>query len=127
MEGFQSPPIGSAILVAVLLVLGNLIVILMITMCANGTITRGGLAGIRTGATRMSDAAWSVGHIAARPVAQVGNGLGAVIGAASLFASNTVVPYLVMLGIAVVVTLGSVLVASIVAHRAATRELDDAR
>lgn len=123
MEGFQPPPIGSAILVAVLLVVGNLLVILMMHLCASGSIARGGLAGIRTGATRASDAAWEAGHRAARPIAQVGNGLGAVLGAASLLVANTVLPYLSVLGASVAVSLGSVVMAVIVAHRAANREL----
>lgn len=121
MEGFQPPPIASAILVAILLVVGNLLVILMLTLCANGTIMRGGLAGIRTGATRSSDEAWLGGHIAARPIAQIGNGVGAVLGAATLLVSHTVGPYLSVLGATVVVTLGAVVVASVVAHRAARR------
>ncbi|KAB1662547.1 hypothetical protein F8O01_00960 [Pseudoclavibacter chungangensis] len=123
MDGFQSPPIGSAILVAILLIVGNAIVILTVRLCASGRILPGGLAGIRTAATRSSDAAWIAGHRAARPVADIGQGLGAVAGAVTLVVSGTVVPYLVTLGITIVLTLGSVVTGAIVADRAARREL----
>ncbi|MGO2112202.1 MAG: SdpI family protein [Pseudoclavibacter sp.] len=121
MEGFQPPPIGSAILVAIILLAGNLLVILMISLCANGTIQRGGLAGIRTGATRASDAAWRAGHLAARPVAQVGHGIASVLAAASLFASATVLPYLLVLACAIAASVVAIVVSAIVAHRAADR------
>lgn len=121
MEGFQPPPFGLAILVAVLLLAGNVIVILMTQLCENGTITRGGLAGIRTAATRASDEAWQAGHRAALPVARIGNGFAAVLAAGTLLASGTVVPYLVILGIAVAVSLISVAVGALVANRAAGR------
>lgn len=124
MEGFQPPPFVSALLVAVILTVGNLLVILMVHLCANGTIPRGGLAGIRTAATRSSDAAWETGHRAARPVMDVGNGLAAVLGAGTLFVANTVVPYLIMLGAAAILSLVSVVVSWVVAHRAADR-IDD--
>ena len=123
MEGFQPPPLGSAILVAILLVVGNAIVILMVHLCANGTIRPGGLAGIRTAATRSSDAAWMAGHRAARPGTDAVNGLAAVVAAATLFVASTVVPYLVALGFAIVLTLLGVVVNGIVADRAARKEL----
>ncbi|GGA65626.1 hypothetical protein GCM10011490_15350 [Pseudoclavibacter endophyticus] len=121
MEGYQSPPIGMAILIAILLLAGNLLVILTISLCANGTITRGGLAGIRTAATRVSEAAWTAGHAAALPVARVGHGVGAVCAVGSLLVSNTVLPYLLVLGTAVAVMIVSVVVEAVVAHRAAER------
>lgn len=125
MEGFQPPPFASALLVAIILIVGNLIVILMMHLCASGTIPRGGLAGIRTGATRSSDAAWEAGHLAARPISQVGNGVAAVLAATSLVLSSTVVPYLLALGAAVAVSLASVVIAAVVAHRAANRVLEE--
>ena len=121
LEGFQPPPLASAIFIAAILVVGNALVILMISLCANGTISRGGLAGIRTGNTRASEAAWEAGHRAATPVTRVGNGIGALLGAATLFAASTVEPYLLLLLAAVAVTLSTVVVATIVAHRAAGR------
>lgn len=124
MDQFQPPPFLSALLVAVILILGNLLVVLMTHLCANGTIPRGGLAGIRTAATRSSDAAWEAGHVAARPVAQIGNGLAAVLAASTLTLATTVVPYLAVLGAAVVCSLGSVVTAIFVAHRAANRQID---
>lgn len=123
MEGFQPPPFASALIVAILLIVGNGIVILMTTMCARGAITRGGLAGIRTGATRYSDAAWTAGHVAALPIARIGNGLGMVAAASTMLLSTTVVPYLWALGITVVVTLGSVVASAVVAHRAAEAQI----
>lgn len=123
MDALHPPPFASALLVAVILLVGNLVVILMMHLCANGTIPRGGLAGIRTGATTSSDAAWEAGHRAARPVAQVGNGIAAVLAAATLALSGTVAPYLVVLGAAVVVSLASVAIGAVVAHWAAAKAL----
>lgn len=55
---------------------GGLIVIAVVcgamsAMIASGALTRNGLVGIRTRATRRSDAAWSAGHEAARPAVRV--------------------------------------------------------
>lgn len=121
MDGFQSPPFASAAFVAVVLALGNLVAILTTQLCASGTIQRGGLAGIRTNATRASDAAWQAGHRAALPIARVGNGAGVVTALLTLLAAKTVLPYLLLLGVAVLLALGSVLTAAVVAHRAASR------
>lgn len=124
MEGFQPPPLASAVLVAIILVVGNAIVMAMIRLCANGTILPGGLAGIRTAATRSSDAAWIAGHRAARPLTDLGNGLGIVLAVATVFAASTVIPYLVLLGLTIVATLGTVVASAFVADRAARRVLD---
>lgn len=123
MEGLQPPPFASALLVAVLLSVGNLVMLLTVRLAVNGSLPPGLLAGYRTAATRSSDAAWIAAHRAALPVNRLGAVAGALLAAGTLPLAGTPVPYLLALALTVLVTLGHAVIGLVLAQRAAKREL----
>lgn len=123
MNALQAPPLMAAVAVALILVIGNGLVLLSVRMAARGSLGRWSFAGIRTPATRMSDEAWLAGHRAALPIAYAGHGTAILFAVASLFASSAPMPYLVCLGVAVLGAITGVIGGFVVAHRAARSTL----
>jgi hypothetical protein len=95
MESLQAPGIALAIILGLMLAGGNFTAIAAIRLVIVGRIDANSLGGIRTNATRASDAAWLAAHEAAWPWALVLNGLGMIAGIATMFLGTTVVPFLV--------------------------------
>jgi len=113
------PGPGSAILVAAFLTVALAGLAFVSRMLGNGTLGPNPLVGIRLPALLDSEEAWQRGHRAAvRPLTTA-----AVVGFLSLVgsvvASRHVLVYLVFLGIALVVMIIGVIVAAVLAVRAA--------
>lgn len=121
LNAFQAPPLISAILLTLILAVGNALALFQVHLGATGRLPFTGIAGIKTPATRESQAAWEAGHRAAWPWALAGNG-GAILAAvAMLFAKDSAAPWLLALGAAILLAGIGVVGGLIAAHRAAKR------
>lgn len=110
------------VVLAATLCLAGLLVIVIVRQAANGDLPRNGLIGLRTKATRRSDAAWTAGHQAAIPWVRLSVGLGsglAILGAIVSFTSVPVVIPAVLSGLGYLAFVGLLLWAIPVANRAA--------
>lgn len=115
------PGPGPAILVAALLTIALAGLAFVSRMLANGTLGPNPLVGIRLPPLLASEQAWQRGHQAAvRPLT-----IAAVIGflalVGSVVTSHSVLPYLFFVGVALVVMIIGVVVAAVLAVRAAKR------
>lgn len=117
----QPPGVALAVVLGLMLVVGNALAIAGIWLAVTGHIGPDSLGGIRTNATRASEAAWRAAHRAALPVRLVGNGLALGCGVGVMFAGNTVMPFLVLVAVAVVLAALAMLGGVLVGHRAALR------
>lgn len=125
MEGLQAPPVLSAVLTALVLVVGNSLVALQIWLATRGTLPVGGFAGLRTPATTRSQDAWEAGHRAALPWSLVVNGIAVLAAALTLVVREAPVQYLAVIGVAILASVVGTVGAGIRAHRAAKRTLRD--
>lgn len=107
------------LLTALIVVVGNAIVLYSIRAALSGAITPDTPGGIRTWATRTSSAAWEAGHRAAWPWALALNGAALVAALIAGACAWTVMPFLVALGAALVLSIAGAVVQLVVAHRAA--------
>ncbi len=124
MENLQAPGIAMSIILGLMLVVGNFTALAAIRLAISGRILPGTLGGIRTNATRASNEAWHAAHEAAWPWALVCNGLGMIAGIATMVLGNTVLPFLVAGGTAVICTAIGALGQIVIGHRAAQRTLE---
>lgn len=121
------PGIAIAIVLGLLLLVGNLLAIFATRMAATGRMDRASMGGIRTSSTRLSDATWEAAHRAALPWVYVLNGIGAVGGVATMCLGLTVVPFLISCGISVACTATGAVTQLIVGERAASRVAEQAQ
>lgn len=121
METLSPPGIAVAVVLGLLLVVGNALAITATRLAATGRMDRASMGGIRTPTTRFSDAAWLGAHQAALPWVLVCNGAGAALGAAGMFLGTTVTPFLYVMSAAVLFTLVGAVSQLIVGERAASR------
>lgn len=124
MENMQAPGVAMAIILGLMLVIGNFTSLAAIRLAIAGRIDPSTLGGIRTNATRASDEAWRAAHEAAWPWALVLNGLGLIAGIATMFLGTTVTPFLVAGGTSVICTAIGAVGQIIIGHRAAQRVLE---
>lgn len=125
MDELNAPGIGMSLVLGAILVIGNIFSLMMIHFAKRGEITPDGYGGIRTSATRASDAAWDAAHTAAWPWARALNGAGILFGAATMALGNTVTPFLVAAGAAIAFTAAGAITQMVVGHRAAQRALGE--
>lgn len=121
MESLNPPGIAVAVVLGLLLVVGNLLAITATRMAATGRLDRAGMAGIRTSSTRLSEATWLGAHRAALPWVLVCNGAGALAGIVTMLLGTTVMPFLVATGTSVFFTAAGAISQMIVGERAAAR------
>jgi hypothetical protein len=119
--GATGPGVGPAILVAALLTVALAGLAGVSRMLAGGTLGPNPLVGIRLAALLASEQAWQHGHRAAVRPLTVAAVLGFLALVGSVVASGDVLWYLVFLCIALAVVIIGVIVAAVVAVRAAKR------
>lgn len=121
MESLNPPGIAVAVVLGLLLLVGNALSILATRMAVTGRLDRSSMGGIRTSSTRFSDESWTAAHRAALPWVTVCNGLGGTLGAVTMWLGLTVTPFLVTVGVAVLATVVGAVAQLIVGERAAAR------
>ena len=121
MESLNPPGIAVAVVLGLLLLVGNALSILATRMAVTGRLDRSSMGGIRTSSTRFSDESWTAAHRAALPWVTVCNGLGGVLGVVTMWLGLTVTPFLVTVGVAVFATVVGAVAQLIVGERAAAR------
>lgn len=122
----QPPGLVMSLLLAAIIVVGNALVLVAVRGSATGRFgPYSGLIGVRTAATRSSDAAWQAAHRAVWPWALGCNGVALVAAVLGGAAGNTVAPFLVCMGISVAAMLAGAIAQLVVGHRAAQRELGE--
>ncbi|HEY9290961.1 MAG TPA: SdpI family protein [Microlunatus sp.] len=117
----SGPGLTSAIVTATLLTAAMVGLIAISRLLANGTIGPNPMIGFRLRPLLRSEQAWQSGHRAAVGPMTVAGVIGIVALIASVLLSGSVMPYLVMLGIAVVSLVTGVIVATVRAVSAARR------
>ena len=120
----QAPGLGMGLLLGAILVVGNVLALVSVRAAINGVMSPDTYGGIRTAATRSSDAAWLAAHEAAWPWALGLNGLAAAAGIVTACLGTTVAPFLIAAGTAVIATASGAIAQLVVGHRAAKRVLD---
>lgn len=115
------PGLASAILVAALFTVALAGLAFMSRLLGNGTIGPNPLAGIRLRPLLASEEAWRAGHQAAVRPLTIAAVLGFVALVGSVLASRHGQLYLILLGIALLVVIIGVIVAAVLAVRAAKR------
>ena len=121
MESLNPPGIAVAVVLGLLLLVGNALSILATRMAVTGRLDRSSMGGIRTSSTRFSDESWTAAHRAALPWVTVCNGLGGALGVVTMWLGLTVTPFLVTVGVAVFATVVGAVAQLIVGERAAAR------
>ena len=115
------PAVASAVIAAVLLSVAAAGVVAICWISANGILGPNPMAGLRTKALLQSERTWQVGHQAAiRPMA-IGAVVAVVAAIGSVFATRDLTTYLIMLGVSVAAIVAGLIVATVVAGRAARR------
>lgn len=117
----SGPGPGPAILVAALLAVALAGLAFVSRMLANGTLGPTPLVGIRLPALLASKEAWLRGHQAAVRPLTVTAVLGFLALVGSVLASHRVLEYLIFVGIALAIVIIGVIVAAVMAVRAAKR------
>lgn len=112
------------LLLGAILVVGNVLALVSIRAALSGVMSPDTYGGIRTAATRSSDAAWRAAHEAAWPWALALHGLAIITGVAAASLGTTVVPFLIAAGTAVLATAAGAIAQLVTGHRAAKRVLD---
>jgi uncharacterized membrane protein len=103
---------------AVVLIAADLIVAIVVVLAARGVIRRNPVAGIRTGRTRRSEAAWEAAHRAALVPSTVSAGVSLLLAIGAIVASGAPTAA-VLLAFAVVAILAGAVWSIVVAERAA--------
>ncbi|MEF3322827.1 SdpI family protein [Gulosibacter sp. GYB002] len=124
----QPPGLVMSLLLAAIIVVGNTLTLVAIHGSAAGRFGPfSGILGVRTAATRSSEAAWQAAHRAAWPWALGCNGAAIVAAAVGGMLGTTVTPFLVLMGLAIAASLAGAVAQIVVGHRAAVRELGDSK
>lgn len=119
--GLVAPGLTMGILLGAIMVFGNVLSLVSVRAALSGQITPDTYGGIRTAATRSSDAAWYAAHEAAWPWARALNGAAIVFGIATMCLGLTVAPFLVCAALAAALTIAGAVAQIVVGHRAAQR------
>lgn len=115
-----------SLLLAAIIVVGNTLVLIAVRGSATGRFgPYSGLLGVRTAATRSSEAAWQAAHRAAWPWTLGCNGVALVAAALGGALGNTVAPFLACMGLSVAAMIAGAITQLVVGHRAAQRELGE--
>lgn len=113
------PGLGPAIFTAVLLSLATVGLVTISRLLGNGTIGQGAMIGFRLRPLLRSDDAWLRGHQATVVPMTVAGVAGVVALICSVLLSQTVLPYLIALGTALVALVAGIVVATVRAVHAA--------
>jgi len=111
--------VASAIFAAVVLSMAAAGMLAVCWIAARGTLGRNSMAGLRTRAMLASEQAWETGHRAALPVMVVVAALTVIAAITSILVIGNIHAYLAAIVAAVLILLVGVVVATIIAGRAA--------